>query len=255
MSRRNGAVKPQRSYEELLRDNPKEMEMLDRALEDATPEHKARVRGLLMYYKIEHDSEFYMLFVAFGHLTILVEEAPENWRNLFDSFERKLKEWATENLRTLEAIQQQSETTERMRSSFIALAKSTTALSGETKDSLTRLNRLNEILNGFSARFSFLESSSQTLLDRTSQAEERSKKLSAIARSSLICNAVLLAAFLLSGVRSEWRLSRQTEWMEEMGRQQAAQSERTQWLFEKATREECLTGIKPRSDPQCQQFF
>ena len=54
MTNRNGAMgadRPQLSYEELLRDNPKEMSMLDRALEYSTPEHKAQVRGLLMSYE------------------------------------------------------------------------------------------------------------------------------------------------------------------------------------------------------------
>ena len=106
MTSRNGATGPQLSYEALLRDNPKEMSMLDRALEDATPQHKARVRGLLMAYDVEHDNEFYMLFVAFGHLTILVEETPENWRDLFDDVHAELKLWSQENFKSLESIKQ-----------------------------------------------------------------------------------------------------------------------------------------------------
>ena len=127
MSKFNGGRRQRRSYDELLRDEPEEMSMLDQALEGASAEHKARVLLLLFRYNIEHDNEFYMLFVAFGHLTVLVEEAPENWRSLFDDFKGDLDEWTEANLKTLRAIHQQGEVADQMSQKFLKLADSTKA--------------------------------------------------------------------------------------------------------------------------------
>ena len=73
--------------------------MLDQALEGATAVEKARVRGVLLRYGIEPDNEFYIIFVAIGQLLVLVEEAPEKWRSLFDDVHSELKQWSQENFK------------------------------------------------------------------------------------------------------------------------------------------------------------
>ena len=61
---------------------------------------------------------FFLVFLAMGHLLSLVEAAPENWKALFDEFKGDLDAWTTQNLRTLEAINQQSLVSERLIKSF-----------------------------------------------------------------------------------------------------------------------------------------
>ena len=225
--------------------------MLDRALEGATAEHKARVRGLLMSYGVENDNEFYMLFVAFNHLTVLVQEAPENWRALFDDFEEKLDAWATQNLRTLEAINQQSDNTERMSRCFQELAKSMTSLSSETKASQARLETLNATLSSLMGKVNQTESHSSNLLKRFKSAENKISRLENLVTLTSSASLALLAVIFIGGGLAYRQISQQNQlitWT--LGQEY----KRSGWLLEKATRAECANGMKPSSDPQCQQF-
>lgn len=240
-----------RAKGEFLSDDRGRMTMLDRALEGASVEHKARVRGLLMSYGIEHDNEFYMLFVAFGHLTVLVQEAPENWRTLFDDFEAKLDQWATQNLRTLEAINRQSDQTERMSRSFQELARLTTYLSSETRASLTRLDRLNATLSGLTGKLDLSESHSSNLLHRFKETDRRTERLENLVAWISGISLALAAVLVLGGGLAYRHIARQNEFIQML---QADQRRTSGWLLEKASRAECVNGIKPPSDPQCQQY-
>ena len=160
-------VKRHSSFEEILNDRPKHMSMLDRALEGASVEQKARVRGVLLAFEVTEDHEFYMLFVAFGYLTILVEEAPENWRALFDEFERKLDQWSEQNLRTLAAIQQQGKEAERMSQSFLRLTDSLKLSNGKTSELQATLKELGRTLNSLSTNLSEVRGESKMTLSKT----------------------------------------------------------------------------------------
>lgn len=226
--------------------------MLDRALEGASVEHKARVRGLLLSYGIETDDhEFYMLFVAFGHLTVLVQEAPENWRTLFDEFEAKLDQWAQQNLRTLKAINQQSDNTERMTRGFQALVQSTTSLKQETEASLMRLDKLNVTLNGLTGRLSQTENYSSSLLDRFRKTDQKIERLENLVTLTSACSLALLLVLFLGGVFAYRQIAKQNEFTQVL---QGLTRKQTSWLLEKASREECANSIKPPSDPQCRQY-
>ncbi|EDX82399.1 hypothetical protein S7335_845 [Synechococcus sp. PCC 7335] len=269
MSSRNGkgrGGRQQLSYEELLRDDPKEMSMLDQALEDATAEHKARVRGLLLRYGIEHDNEFYMLFVAFGHLTILVEEAPENWQALFDDVHRELKQWSQQNFKSLQSIQQHAQTS----ADLIAVLKQ---LLGSMKHSDSRSAKMLESLNSFGKRLLTIEKSlaknqtlSQRAIDRSTEhfdlLDGQMEMLGgSVGQGALISSVSLFAGVLTIGMllANTWMMGRRLTQQEVLVRAQNEQiewqSERIGWLYEKANRRECLEGIKPPSDPQCQQYF
>lgn len=125
--------------------------MLDRSLEDSTPEHKAR-RGLLMSYEIEHDNEFYMLFVAFGHLMILVLEAPENWRDLFDDVHAELKKWSQENFKSFESIKRHAQTS----ADLIMVLRQ---LLDSMKSSESRLSEMRATLSSLKLTLSSIENS------------------------------------------------------------------------------------------------
>lgn len=226
--------------------------LLDQALAGQSAEVRARVQNILLRYNIDVENEFFLIFTAIGHLLAIVEESPENWRSLFDDFEGELDQWATQNLRTLEAINQQSANTERMSLSFQALAKSTTSLSSETKASVTRLERLNATLSSLAGQVSQSESLSSSLLQRFSGAEQRIGHLERLVTLTSSCSLVLLLVTVIGGGLSYRRIAQQNEFIKWVV---ANETERSEWLLEKATRAECLQGIKPPSDPQCQQYL
>jgi hypothetical protein len=234
---------------DFLADDRGRWTMLDRALEGATAEHKARVRGVLLSYGVQNDNEFYMLFVAFGHLTVLVEEAPENWQALFEEFEEKLDRWATQNLRTLEAINQQSSNTERMTLSFQALAKSTTSLSGETKASLTRLDALKSSLSSLTEKLGQSESHSRTLLQKFSKTDNRIESLENLVTLISGASLAFLVVLFLGGGLAYRHIAKQNHFIKLL---LVEERDRSIWTLEKAERAECWYGIKPQSDPQCQ---
>ena len=227
-------------------------ELLDQALAGQSAEVRARVQNILLRYNIDVENEFFLIFTAIGHLLAIVEESPENWRSLFDDFEGELDQWATQNLRTLEAINQQSANTERMSLSFQALAKSTTCLSSETKASVTRLETLNKTLSDLAHKVSQSENLSSSLLQQFSGAEQRIGHLERRVTVASSCSLVLLLVTVIGGGVSFRHIAQQNEFIKWVV---ANDSERSQWLLEKATRAECLQEIKPPSDPQCQQYL
>ena len=235
----------------MLEKNSSRMVLLDQALAGQSAEVKARVQDILLRYDIDVENEFFLIFTAIGHLLAIVEESPENWRALFDEFERELEEWATQNLRTLEAINRQSDNTQRMSLCFQELAKSTINLSKETKASLTRLEKLNSLLSGLTAKLDQTESLSQSLLSRFNQTDHRIERLERRVTLTSGCSLVLLALLLLGGGWAYRQIALEQEFTQVL---QVGERKKTRWLLEKATRAECLNGIKPPSDPQCQQF-
>ena len=100
----------EKSYQDWCQDDAEGMKMLDRALEGASLRERAQVRNVLLSFDVEPGHEFYLLFVAFGQLLVLVKEAPENWRALFDDVHKELKLWSKENFKSLESIQLHAKT-------------------------------------------------------------------------------------------------------------------------------------------------
>lgn len=242
---RNGFNKP------IISRDRDRITLLDRALEGATAEQKARVRNVLSRLDVEDDDEFYIVITAIGYLIVLVQDAPESWRALFDDFEAKLDAWAAQNLRTLQAINQQSDNTERMTRCFQALATSTTSLSSETRTSLTRLDRLNDSLSGLTGKLDLTESHSRSLLQRLKKADDRIERLENLVIWTSGASLAALLVLLLGGGLAYRHIAHQIEFTQVL---QGLTREKTSWLLEKANREECANGIKPRSDPQCQQY-
>ena len=242
----------------ILDDDRDRITLLDRALEDATPQQKARVRGVLRRLDIDDDHEFYIIVTAIGYLIVLVQDAPESWRQLFDEFEAELDEWSEQNLRTLAAINQQSELTERMSKGFRSLAASTNSLSSETKASQSRLQRLSDSLERSTQRLDKTESHSRELAnysrgltEKFSHTDSRIKRLENLVIWISGCSLALLFTLFVGGVLAYRHVAHQNRiisWM------MVGNSRRSEWMLDKANRAECVQGIKPPSDPQCQQF-
>lgn len=214
-----------------------------------------RIQGVIIDYGIEKADPFFLIFLAMGHLLTLVQTAPENWQVLFDEFKGDLDAWTTQNLRTLEAINQQSQISERLIRSFQELSNLTTSSNGETQKLHRELTRLNTELAAFKG--SLIQTvnqntaNSQTLLNRVQTNEEKVALLESQMTWTLACSALTLAAVVIGGSLSYGRLAKEVEVAQVLLMQER---KRSIWTLEKANRAECFYGIKPQSDPQCQQF-
>lgn len=207
-------------------------------------ETRARVQGFIISLGLDTHDPLFLFALASGYLVALVEQAPENWRALFDDFKQELGEWTTQNLRTLEAINQQSQSVDHLTISFQELSNLTISSNAGTQELRTALNQLIAVLKRHNGELgqirSQTESSNQTLATRFSKTEK-----------------------VVSGLESQrtwiWVISGGLVWILCAGallgyRQMAIQNERIGWLLEKANRQECLTGVKPADDPQCRQY-
>ena len=226
-----------------------------RRLKGASTEAKARVRNVLLRFGIEPDHEFYIIFVAIGQLLILVEEAPENWRALFDDVHRELKQWSQENFKSLQSIQRHAQTSAELIAVLKQLLDSMKVSEGRSSETKATLQALRLKLSSIESSLdSILASSShnQSSLDRlSSQMNELSESAN---RREWISIFSLLMTVWVAGllVFNYWSMTRRLNVQELLVRRQ---TERIDWLLEKANREECLTGMKPASDPQCRQYF
>lgn len=235
--------------------------MLDRALEGATAEEKARVRGVLLRYGIDEDNEFFMIFVAIGHLLILVEEAPENWRSLFDDVHLELKQWSQENFKSLESIKQHTQTSADLIAVLRRLLDSMKTFDSRSDKMRSTLHDLNLKLIAIESKSDWTQTHSRqslsTLHNLESRMESFTSQLGTLAENGnqrgwiLSCSAALggltIGMLLLNGMKTHRLLAAQAQQIQ-------IQGERISWLLEKASRNECLQGIKPKSDPQCRQY-
>jgi len=212
-----------------------------------------RIQGVIIDYGVEKADPFFLIFLAMGHLLTLVETAPEHWQTLFDEFKGDLDAWTTQNLRTLEAINHQSQISDRLIRSFQALSNLTTSSSDETKKLNKELTRLNGELTQF--KDSLMQAAARTeenslaLLKRFKRTEQQVEALESQQIWILNCSLAVLAVVLFGGLFSHWRLMQEVEFAQRL---LVDERKRSIWVLEKANRAECWYGIKPASDPQCQ---
>ncbi len=84
------------------------------ALQGESPEHINRVLSLVVKFDIDPDEEFFLIIAAIGHLKVLVEDAPQEWQDLFKSFAEELGEWAELNTEHLKLLTSKTETIENL---------------------------------------------------------------------------------------------------------------------------------------------
>lgn len=223
-------------------------DLLDRALKDLSAEQRARVLDLVIRLDIDRDDPLWLIAIAIGQLQVLVQDAPEEWQDVFMSFREELQAWSETNLRALEAIARQAEngeslakTVNELTNLFATLAKALIAQgdsSSKPGQQWSRLeSRLEDWKNSLNVRIERFTAENSKILEF-----ERSMKLTSKNTVSPILNlsvSVLLALGVGLGFWTLWQ-----------GQQQ--QSKRLEWLLQKATRQECISGIKDFSSRECQ---
>lgn len=235
--------------------NKNRAELIERALAGQSAEVKARVLAIVVRYDIDVRNEFFLIFVAIGHLLAIVETAPENWRALFDEFERKLDEWSEQNLRTLAAVQKQGQEAERMSLSFLRLTDSLKRSNAKTSELQTTLMELSATFSRLNSKLDSLQMESKAVLSRTAalstrfkMSESELKDMASRVDWTWSVNLWLASFVFMLCCLFGWALWRQQSFI-------AEQDKHLGWLLDKANRAECLNGIKPADDPQCVQYF
>ena len=208
-------------------------------------ETRARVQGFIISYGLDTHDPMFLFGLANAHLMALVLQAPENWRALFDDFKLELDEWTTQNLRTLEAINQQNQTVERLTLGFHELAKLTTSSNKETLALSKSLSRLASSLKTHNDDLIALSGQTKTSNDRL---DSRLKKTeTAVDYATNQKTWIWISSFIaLGAVFTGAGLG---------FRQIQQQNEQIEWLLEKAERQECVLNVVPRDTPRCQQYF
>ena len=247
----------EQGYGDFLADGRGRLSMLDRALEDVSPEAKARVRGVLLRYGIEEDNEFFMIFVAIGHLLVLVEEAPENWQSFFDDIYRELNQWSSQNRRSLESLKQHTQTSAELIQTLRLLISSMTISADKSNKMLTMLSSFESRLSNIDKFSGSASENSQLTADRLKQTNRHLGTLANLtSQLTWRLNVSLGFSVLLAvgwGV-SLWQLNWHMQLIEQLAIQEYQQREKIGWLLEKANRADCHDGIKPPDDPLCKSF-
>ena len=66
---------------------------LAKALANQSAEHRADVLQYVVDWGVDPNEEFFLIFAAIGHLKVLIENAPQEWQEQFDSLYKNLDLW------------------------------------------------------------------------------------------------------------------------------------------------------------------
>lgn len=119
---------------------------LAKALENESAEHRADVLQFVLDWNIHPDEEFFVIFAAIGHLKILIEQAPEDIRQLFKSVLQELDEWSRITTEKLQIDSQHIKVTESLAQSSKALGTALNSLDVTSHQLLEQLKSLPELL-------------------------------------------------------------------------------------------------------------
>ena len=243
----------------------KKYEPLEQALAGQSELVKSRVYSLIVHWGIEPENEFFVIFIAMGQLVALVEEAPRRFDSSFEDFTDGINQWTKTNIQILNEIADKAKLTERLAGGTEKLAESSAQLVQVCSELIVQLKQSNGTHRNFQSPSPTSEDNyeivvkTQTLLkaidqklltiealiSNPQQPQTQIKdelKVNLPKKGKLIWNVNLLCLGLLllsstSGILN-WRSINQID-------------QRTNWLLEKANRQECLQGIKSVESIEC----
>ncbi|MBP5976446.1 hypothetical protein HW132_27895 [Brasilonema sp. CT11] len=230
-------------------------ELLSLALQDFTPQQRSRALELALRLGIKPEDEFWLLFVSVGgiqtlifDLQTLVSQAPEQWQELFFSFQGELSEWSDSNLQVLDSL----------------------ILKAQNEDNLAKsLQQLIAALNNLTQFSQILTHELQTLardshnssMQANSCFKDMAYQLNALQQQSDRNNQVLNSMNQKLGDKAAstrwfvWLVAAVGSVMFFFGWQLWQQSsdtnKRVSWILQRIIKVECSTGKKLKSSAEC----
>ena len=119
---------------------------LAKSLQNESAEHRAKVLEFVLDWEINPNEEFFLIFAAIGHLKVLIEQAPEDIRQLFKSVLQELDEWSQITTEKLQIDSQHIKVTESLAQSSKALGTALNSLDITSTQLLEQLRSLPELL-------------------------------------------------------------------------------------------------------------
>ena len=116
------------------------------SLQNESAEHRAKVLEFVLDWNINPNEEFFLIFAAIGHLKVLIEQAPEDIRQLFKSVLQELDEWSQITTEKLQIDSQHIKVTESLAQSSKALGTALNSLDITSTQLLEQLRSLPELL-------------------------------------------------------------------------------------------------------------
>lgn len=238
----------------------KKYEPLEQALRGQSELVKSRVYNLIVHWGIKPENEFFIIFIAIGQLLALVEDAPNRFDTSFNNFTDGIDVWTEKNIQVLNEIANKAKINERLAVGAEKLAESSTQLvqvcseliiqlkeSSGTENNLRSQPLTSEVnyeilLKIINEKLSKIETAISNLEQLQIQPETKSipdlpKNAKQIWSINPIYLSFLLVLLCLPGILS-WHNTNLIE-------------QRTNWLLEKANRQDCLQGIKSATSIEC----
>ena len=220
---------------------------LEQALAGQSAETVQRVRDYARAFDLDDDDELFAFAAAMGLLKVLVQDAPDEWRALFDELRRDLENWAVRNRQSLSDLKDYAQSAKALGETMEEVIFAT----NKASDSRKLLKQ--EMLDGVQGNADLIRQLVRELGVRIRAAEaklEVAQQRSSWAAIAAGVEAGASLLLLLTNGLSSARLSQQNRAL-----QLRVESQQTElgYLLRKANRAECFYGIKPPSDPQCHQ--
>lgn len=115
------------------------------ALQGVPVERQAEVLRIVLDWEVDPDSEFFLIFAAIGHLKVLIEDAPEDWRQLFKDLYKELNGWTDLTTEQLQNFSVQTETIKNLALSCNRLGSSLSSLEQTSVQQIEQLKNLEQL--------------------------------------------------------------------------------------------------------------
>ena len=119
--------------------SPTPQDLLDRVLQGKSDETKARVLELVLRLRIDPQDELFLVMIALNHLQLLVEDAPNEWQELFFDFKGELDQWSETNLQVLDSLIAKAQNEETLAQSCTQLISALGNLTITSNELVTKL--------------------------------------------------------------------------------------------------------------------
>lgn len=235
-------------YGDALGDERGPLSKLDKALAGQSSDVVARIQQYAHTFDLDQDDELFAFGAAMGFLTVLIQDAPENWQVLFDEVLQDLNRWAEQNRRSLSQLAQYSdaanELSDVLKGAIEGLAASDNSRREFTRTMVKEINHNAELTKQLGREIG-------PQFELVSQQQQSIKKESRFMMAILGAGTAVSLLLLLISTVASVRLLGKTKVLEQ---ELSAQRNDIGYIYQKATRAECLYGIKPSGDPDCEQY-